>query len=94
MKPICVKCQRFYRPKKNGLFFIEGMPRVSPALPGLREPANWQPYKIWSGDVWECPDCHAEIIVGTGREPVAIQHEAGFRADIEALGAKLQINDC
>ena len=23
MKPICVKCQRFYRPKKNGTSFVE-----------------------------------------------------------------------
>ena len=30
MKPICVPCQRFYRPKKNGFMFIEAMPRATP----------------------------------------------------------------
>ena len=48
MKPICVNCQRFYRPKKNGVFFIESMPTVSGAPAGKTAPESWKPYKLWS----------------------------------------------
>jgi hypothetical protein len=37
MRPICVPCQRFFRPIKNGFHFIEGMP-VDGAVPGMRIP--------------------------------------------------------
>ena len=68
MKPICVKCQRFYRAKKNGYYFIEGMPDTG-ALPGTAEPEKWHPYKVWSGDLWACEGCGHELISGTGRKP-------------------------
>jgi hypothetical protein len=28
MKPICVRCERFMRPERNGYCFLEGMPGV------------------------------------------------------------------
>lgn len=100
MKPICVPCQRFYRPEKNGEYFIEGYP-VGPdrAEPGLAEPEKWQPYKLWCGDRWKCPDCGSVIIVGCGLEPVSIHHLPDFktvaeRARIAMGGTILQVNDC
>jgi hypothetical protein len=57
-KPACPKCQRFYRPKKNGYFFIESMPRGGgpdddlPTPSGTSRPDLWQPYKLWSADLW------------------------------------------
>lgn len=69
MRPICAKCQRFYRCKKNGVYFTETMET---------EDRGTVPYKMWSGDLWWCPDCHAEIIVGAGREPVAEHYEPDF----------------
>ena len=75
MKPICVKCRRFYRPKKNGTAFIEGMPIYGASVPaGLAAPELWQPYKLWMGDLWACPDCGSEIIVGTGVKPISERH--------------------
>jgi hypothetical protein len=67
MKPICVPCQRFYRPKRNGVYLCEGMPH-GPEWDGKsgRDSPGWLPYKIWQGDLWECPDCHAQIISGVG----------------------------
>lgn len=96
MKPICVPCQRFYRPKRNGFFFIEGMPRagVNGAKPGLKEPHLWQPYKLWCGDKWYCPNCGSEIIVGTGMNPIAERYQDNFADQIKTVGATLQINDC
>lgn len=94
MKPICVPCRRFMRPKRTGLFFVEGMPRANNAPIGLREPSAWQPYKVWSGDLWECPDCKASVISGTGRDPIAIHHQEGFADWLDACKDDIQINDC
>jgi hypothetical protein len=94
MKPICVPCQRFYRPKKNGFKFIEGMPTENHAEPGTAEPQKWKPYKLWCGDLWECKGCGAEIVVGTGAHPIAEHYENRFADNVAAHGARLQVNDC
>lgn len=95
MKPICVPCRRFFRPKKNGFYFIEGMPMVNDARPGNVDADKWKPYKLWSGDLWECDDCGAIIIVGTGRSPIAEHYQANFAERVESFGAEqLQVNDC
>jgi hypothetical protein len=83
MKPICIPCQRFFRPHKTGFFFTEGMPVGSEsAVPsGTSRPDLWKPYKIWSGDIWKCEGCGAEIVVGFGTA--------------KSLGAdQYQVNDC
>jgi hypothetical protein len=97
LKPICVPCQRFFRCVKNGFYFTEGMPAdgVRLALPGLAEPDKWQPYKVWSGDKWRCEGCGAEIVSGTGREPIRVQHQSDFTETAHKLGAdQYQVNDC
>lgn len=87
LKPICVSCQRFYRPKQNGVYFIEGMP--------TNNRKDWKPYKVWAGDLWACPDCHATIIVGTGKREISIQHEPNFKETIANTKADwLMIKDC
>lgn len=93
MKPICVPCQRFMRPKKNGLAFIEGMPTDN-AKPGLAEPEKWKPYKLWRGDLWECPDCGHQAIVGVARDPMAEHYQDHFKDEVARYDATLQINDC
>lgn len=94
MKPICVPCQRFYRPKKNGVYFVEGMPMSKDAKPGIEDAELWKPYKLWCGDRWVCHGCNAEIIVGTGMRPIAERHEDDFAAKVRSFSAALQINDC
>lgn len=100
LKPICVGCQRFYRPLRNGAYFTESKPVGGldrPALPGLAEPHNWEPYKVWVGDLWGCPTCGAEIIVGVAREPITQDYQPDFLAKRERLDAhqpERQINDC
>lgn len=94
MKPICVPCKRFYRAKKNGFYFLEGMPKFSGAAPGNAEPQNWEPYKLWCGDLWECPDCGAQIINGTGHDRVAEHYEFNFEDKVQRSGADFQVNDC
>jgi hypothetical protein len=95
LKPICVKDQRFYRMKKSGYYFTEMMPKSGNPLPGTLEPENWQPYKIWAGDLWECPDCGAETIVGTGRGPISEHYFDDFNDVVSCLSAdQLKVNDC
>jgi hypothetical protein len=95
VKPICVPCQRFFRPSRNGFAFIEGMPSGNDARPGLAEPDRWRPYKLWIGDQWKCPDCGATIIVGVAHQPVSEHYQPNFKDAVRQFGGdQLQINDC
>jgi len=95
MKPICIPCQRFFRMKKSGYYFIEGMPTVAEALPGTAEPGKWVPYKLWVGDLWHCEGCGAEILSGVAREPISEHYKSNFADEMAALGAnQFQVNDC
>lgn len=91
-KPACLKCQRFYRPKKNGFIWCEGMPKENHAEPGISHPEKWEPYKIWSGDLWKCGGCGHELIVGSGYQPISVQHYPDFQHDMRFV--KATINDC
>lgn len=94
LKPICVACQRFYRPEKNGVYFLEGMPRMNGAPAGTVAPSLWQPYKLWCGDRWQCEGCGHLIIVGIGRAPISEHYKPDFQKYVAALGATYQVNDC
>jgi hypothetical protein len=94
LKPICVKCQRFYRVKKNGVMFIEGMPKENGAKPGKWEPEKWEPYKLWRGDLWKCEGCNHELISGVAFNPIDEHYTPTFEKNVEAFSVTLQINDC
>jgi hypothetical protein len=95
MKPICVPCQRFYRAKKNGFYFIEAMPTNGRPEPGTQDAENWAPYKVWCGDLWECAGCGHQLVSGVGREPITEHYKPDFAELVKALGAdQLQVNDC
>jgi hypothetical protein len=95
MKPICVPCRRFFRMKKGGFAFIEGMPLHNRAPAGNAAPEQWKPYKAWNGDLWECPDCGAQVISGVAFEPFAEHYKPDFAEKVLRHGTgQLQINDC
>jgi hypothetical protein len=94
LKPICVKCQRFYRPKTNGIYFIEGMPKGKEAPPGNKYPELWQPYKIWLGDLWECQGCGHELISGVGTNPISERYHEYWEEARETIKIHMQVNDC
>ena len=95
MKPICIPCQRFYRPVKSGFSFVEGMPIGDNVLPGKSDLERWVPYKLWQGDKWACPDCGSEIIVGTRRDPVSEHYMLDFSEKVTKFGGdQFQVNDC
>lgn len=95
MKPICVPCQCFFRSKKNGISFMEGMP-IGPgrAASGTSEPEKWKPYKLWRGDLWECHGCGANIVVGAGLQPMAEHYQERFEEMVRQYPPLLQVNDC
>lgn len=99
MKPVCVPCQRFFKMKRSGFYFTEGMPAGASGgnrpAPGRAEPQMWKPYKVWSGDLWECPGCKATAIFGTGQYPLSIQHMPTFADTVKETNAsQFQVNDC
>lgn len=100
-KPVCVGCQCFYRPKRNGYAFIEGKPdgpavRFSTAdsRRGTKLPEAWTPYKLWNGDLWQCPECAHEIIVGVIGPPLSEHYLPDFDYRVKQFRATLQVNDC
>lgn len=96
LKPICVRCQRFFRPHHTGKPFVEAMPAdgIVRAVPGTAHPEQWKPYKLWRGDEWKCHGCGSTIIVGTGHAPMMERYEPGFETERLAITPYLQVNDC
>lgn len=97
-KPVCVPCQRFFRPDKNAVAVIEAAPRVSEAEPGTSQPGNWKPYKLWMADRWKCQGCGATIVVGFGHAPLSEHYKPDFAAWVDSYtkeqGPLLRVNDC
>jgi hypothetical protein len=95
VKPVCVACQCFFRPEHNGFTFIEGMPLEHMAKRGTAEPEKWAPYKLWRGDLWQCPECAHRIVVGVAGGPIREAYMPDFNEVAESLGgSKMQVNDC
>jgi len=95
-KPVCTKCQRFYKPEKNGYYFLEGMPSGPwVAEPGTAHPEQWKPYKLWCGDLWKCHGCQHTIIIGA-LHPIAEHFEFDFAKTVRVCAgdSPLQVNDC
>ena len=101
MRPICAGCKRMYRVKKNGVYFEEGMPRGSNQPTTLLEEQectpdrhDWAPYKLWVGDLYECPGCGAQLISGVGQGPIAEHFQPDYQQWVQSLRPTLRINDC
>lgn len=94
MRPICVPCQRFFKPTRTGMYFIEGMPTAEDAQPGTADADKWKPYKLWSGDQFTCEGCGAATIVGVARYPIREHYMPDFEDVRQQLGAEFQVNDC
>lgn len=101
VKPVCVACRCFYRAEHNGHFFTEMKPDNNPGriypedYRGNKMPEVWTPYKLWVGDLWKCPECEHEIVVGVIGGPVAEHYQPDFKEKVARYGGgQLQVNDC
>ncbi len=68
-RPVCVNCECELRPEKNGIGLLDF---YSPS----DEPEP-QPYRIWDADLWKCPRCGCEIVIGFGQQPIAEHWKEG-----------------
>jgi hypothetical protein len=50
---------------------------------------DYQTAAIWSGDMYECPNCKHQVVVGVGREPVEFAGEPAFDAYAKESGFEL-----
>lgn len=68
-RPVCIQCQVELTPEKNGI--------------GLLDMADFGPYKIWDTDLWKCPSCGYEIVVGFGQMEIAEHYQDNFQAQVD-----------
>lgn len=93
-KPVCVPCQCFLRMKHSGFYFVEGMPTTSFPARG-KDAEGWKPYKIWVGDLYECPECHTQIVSGFSNAPLTEHYQPEFKSVMTRTGAmQLFVKDC
>jgi hypothetical protein len=72
-KLVCVDCEIELKPQDNGIYVIET--------------ASFGPYKIWSADVWVCPQCKHEVVAGFGNGPLAEHYQDKFAELLEKIKA-------
>ena len=93
LRPVCIKCHRFFRPKQNGFAFIEGMRDSYETQPGIEHDAHWRDYRLWHGDLYECHGCGTQIITGIGREPLAEHYQEDFADHVKSWRATFRVDD-
>lgn len=90
---VCVKCQKFLHPKKNGVYVEEGMPRTIALCDGSTDEV-WVPYKLWHADSWECRTCGVEIVAGFASHPIAEHYQSTYERGKAARPVHVFIKDC
>ena len=88
---VCLRCHRFLKVKKNGVVIEEGRP-----LTGQRD-GPWGPYKLWQADLWVCPGCGVEIVMGFGRGPLSEHFRPDYETERESWRGDLlpgRVDDC
>jgi hypothetical protein len=61
---VCVGCKIEFRCLKNDI--------VAEQL------ADFGSYRLWSADLWICPDCGHKIISGFGKGPIAEHYQSNY----------------
>ena len=61
----CVPCKTYLRPRKNDIYVLTTM-------------SDGKPYQIWNADLWECPDCGQQVILGYGMHAISEHYMDGF----------------
>lgn len=96
-KPVCIPCQRFFRPLRNGVYVLEQKPKYNGdpkwlgkvVPPGNSHPELWEPYKTWMADSWKCEGCGTTIVTGFGFNPLWEDYKGPLPE-----GEYLPVNDC
>ena len=62
----CAGCQTYLRPRKNEITVLQTMDEEG------------KPYKIWNADLWECPTCGNQVILGYGQQHITEHYMDNF----------------
>ena len=73
-RPVCVKCNTEFLPEKNGVVVVDT--------------ASFGDYKAWAADMYECPSCHAQIVVGFPTDSYFEHFEDGFAGHVKTMEDK------
>jgi len=76
-KPVCVKCQVELRNRMSGV--------------GVLDIAQFGPYKVWDADLYYCPSCGFEVVIGFGVHAIAHHHEEGFTETLNRYRARTRL---
>lgn len=89
----CVTCRKFFRVKKGGVYFEEGMPLGPVQADG--SPERWGPYKLWAADLLECPDCGTQaVMTGPMQRPISEHYMPDYEKVRAVLAPFTRIDDC
>ena len=69
-KLVCVECNRELRPEQNGIYLVELFAD------------DKKVYKIWTADLWKCPDCGKEIVSGFADNPLFEHYQGDGEANV------------
>ena len=72
-KSVCVNCKVELKPEENGVIVAEMM-RENTAI-----------YKLWEADLWKCPECGIEVVLGFGSMPFMEHYEGDINAKLEEM---------
>lgn len=87
-KPVCVKCGKFFRVKKNGVAIEEGMPS------GPVDDTLWEPYKLWNADLWECKTCGFQMVTGFAKQPISEHYRLDYEWEKKLNPPIVFVRDC
>lgn len=72
---VCVGCKTYLRPRKDDIVVLVEM-------------EDGRPYQLWSADLWECPDCGAQVVLGYGQHQWAEHYELDFEEQLQKARAR------
>lgn len=68
----CADCSTIMRPRKNDVCVHITMD-------------DGRPYQLWQADLWECPDCGKQVILGYGMKAWAEHYEPDFEKHLNKV---------
>ena len=68
----CVQCLTLLRPRKNDVCVHITM-------------NDGSAYKLWQADLWECPDCGNQVLMGFGNRHWAEHYEEDFAKHLDGV---------
>lgn len=70
-RPVCVKCRVEMLPEKNGTICVDY--------------TKQGPYKMWDSDMYRCPVCQIDILVGFGQAEISVCHDGQFEGMLKGF---------